>query len=186
MTESKFPKRRAFAMQKPRCTEKPEGRRTERQIAADKRRRQERHARGNVRVEGTKTPEKRMAPLAPGRVRITSLIVDELTRALSVILKLDGPADVLMKLFFKSNPKLGMRDRGLIAEGDLHLPAHIFQDLLDRLCFCQTMDLDSVHSDLRCHLCLRLCRLCLRFTFHAGFIVFGPRAALEAHCRTDQ
>ena len=81
MTESKFPKRRAFAMQKPRRTEKPEGRRTERQIAADKRRRQERHARGNVRIEGTKTPEKRMAPLAPGRVRITSLIVDELTRS---------------------------------------------------------------------------------------------------------
>ena len=124
MTESKFPKRRAFAMQKPRRTEKPEGRRTERQIAADKRRRQERHARGNVRIEGTKTPEKRMAPLAPGRVRITSLIVDELTRALSVILKLDGPADVLMKLFFKSNPKLGMRDRGLIAEGIYYALRH--------------------------------------------------------------
>ena len=30
------------------------------------------------------------------------------------------------------------------------------------------------------------CRLCLRFTFHAGFIVFGPRAALKAHRRTDQ
>ena len=49
--------------------------------------------------------------------RITRLIVDELARALGTILKFDGPADVLMKLFFKSNPKLGMRDRGLIAEG---------------------------------------------------------------------
>lgn len=54
---------------------------------------------------------------ANGRVRITGLIVDELSRALKVILKFDGPADVLMKLFFKSNPQLGMRDRGLIAEG---------------------------------------------------------------------
>ena len=37
---------------------------------------------------------------------------------------LDGPADVLMKLFFKSNPKLGMRDRGLIAEGIYYALRH--------------------------------------------------------------
>ena len=65
-----------------------------------------------------------MAPLRPGQVRITSLIVDELTRALSVILKLDGPADVLMKLFFKSSPHLGVRDRGLIAEGIYYALRH--------------------------------------------------------------
>ena len=117
MTES-HPKRRAFAMQKPKKTSRrDEPKRTERQRAADARRRAERHAAGNVRVSGPKTPEKRMAPKAPGEVRITNLIVDELARALAVILKFDGPADVLMKLFFKSNPKLGMRDRGLIAEG---------------------------------------------------------------------
>lgn len=124
MTENAFPKRRAFAMQKPRKTERDDSKRTERQRAADKRRRQERHLAGNVRNEGVKTPEKRMAPLEPGRVRITSLIVDELTRALAVILKLDGPADVLMKLFFKSNPRLGMRDRGLIAEGIYYALRH--------------------------------------------------------------
>ncbi len=117
MTES-HPKRRAFAMQKPKKTSRrDEPKRTERQRAADARRHAERHAAGNVRVSGPKTPEKRMAPKAPGEVRITNLIVDELARALAVILKFDGPADVLMKLFFKSNPKLGMRDRGLIAEG---------------------------------------------------------------------
>ena len=33
-----------------------------------------------------------------GEVRITSLIVDELAKALRKILKLDGPADVLMSL----------------------------------------------------------------------------------------
>ena len=38
MAETKFPKRRAFAMQKPRKTERTEApRRTERQRAADKR-----------------------------------------------------------------------------------------------------------------------------------------------------
>lgn len=36
-----------------------------------------------------------------GEVRITSLIVDELAKALRKILKLDGPADVLMSLYFK-------------------------------------------------------------------------------------
>lgn len=113
------PRRRAFEMQKPRRTERaePGRRRTERQIAADKRRREERAREGFVKHSGPKTPEHRMAPRAPGRVRVTTLIVDELARALKVILKFDGPADVLMKLFFKSNPQLGMRDRGIIAEG---------------------------------------------------------------------
>lgn len=124
MAETHFPKRRAFAMQKPRRTEKPEGpRRTERQRAADKRRRQEAHELGGY-VKGPKTPEKRLQAVAPGKVRITGLIVDELARALGVILKLDGPADVLMKLFFRSNPRLGMRDRGLIAEGIYYALRH--------------------------------------------------------------
>lgn len=120
MSENKSrPKRRAFEFQKPRKSERTEtGRRlTERQLAAQKRRREERAAEGFVRHEGPKTPERRMAPREPGRVRVTNLIVDELARALKVILRFDGPADVLMKLFFKSNPQLGMRDRGLIAEG---------------------------------------------------------------------
>lgn len=119
-------KKRAFAMQKPRRTSRDgDDRRTDRQRAADRRRHEERARTGFKRTKGDMTPEKRMAPLAPGRVRITNLIVDELTRALAVILKLDGPADVLMKLFFKSNPKLGMRDRGLIAEGIYYTLRHL-------------------------------------------------------------
>ena len=85
MAETKFPKRRAFAMQKPRKTERTESpRRTERQRAADKRRREEARAMGGYE-KGPKTPEKRMTALKPGQVRITGLIVDELTRALGVI-----------------------------------------------------------------------------------------------------
>ncbi len=115
-------KRHVFARPKPRRTERDEPHRTERQRAASARQRADK-ARGAF-SKGEKTPEKRLAPLRPGEVRITSLIVDELTRALSVILKLDGPADVLMKLFFKSNPSLGMRDRGLIAEGIYYALRH--------------------------------------------------------------
>ena len=112
-------------MQKPRKTERTESpRRTERQRAADKRRREEARAMGGY-AKGPKTPEKRMTALQPGQVRITGLIVDELTRALGVILKLDGPADVLMKLFFRSNPRLGMRDRGIIAEGIYYALRHL-------------------------------------------------------------
>ncbi len=126
MAQTEFPKRRAFAMQKPRTKDRDrdEPRRTDRQRAADKRRRAEKQA-GNVsQHKGDLTPQSRMISTRGGRVRITSLIVDELTRALEVILKLDGPADVLMKLFFKSNPKLGMRDRGLIAEGIYYALRH--------------------------------------------------------------
>ena len=99
MAETKFPKRRAFAMQKPRHTDRADApKRTERQRAADKRRREEARALGGY-AKGPKTPEKRMAPLAPGQVRITSLIVDELTRALGVsadsILRGDGTAPAL-------------------------------------------------------------------------------------------
>ena len=48
--------------------------------------------------------------------RITSLVVDSLAAALTVILKFDGPSDVLLSRFFRLHPALGQRDRGLIAE----------------------------------------------------------------------
>lgn len=122
MAENSFPKRHVFGRPKTRRpTDRFEPKRTERQRAASERQREE--ARYGF-AKGDQTPEKRMAPLRPGQVRITSLIVDELTRALSVILKLDGPADVLMKLFFKSSPHLGVRDRGLIAEGIYYALRH--------------------------------------------------------------
>ncbi len=123
MTQQTKPRRRAFEMQVSRSP-RPEKKRTERQRAADERRREERAREGFRRRSGPKTPEHRMAPLEPGRVRVTNLIVDELTRALATILKFDGPADVLMKLFFRSNPKLGQRDRGIIAEGIYYALRH--------------------------------------------------------------
>ena len=48
--------------------------------------------------------------------RITSLVVDSLAAAFTSILKFDGPSDVLLSRFFRLNPSLGQRDRGLIAE----------------------------------------------------------------------
>ncbi len=48
--------------------------------------------------------------------RITSLVVDSLAAALAVILKFDGPSDVLVSRFFRMHPALGQRDRSLIAE----------------------------------------------------------------------
>lgn len=122
---SEEPKRkRAFAFKKakPRKDEGPK--RTERQRAADARLRQARHRGELGGQKGPKTPLERMAPKRPGEVRITKLVVDELARALAVILKFDGPADVLMKLFFKSNPMLGMRERSLIAEGIYYALRH--------------------------------------------------------------
>ncbi|MEP6608329.1 MAG: RsmB/NOP family class I SAM-dependent RNA methyltransferase [Burkholderiaceae bacterium] len=53
---------------------------------------------------------------AASRSRITSLVVDSLAAVLAVILKFDGPSDVLLSRFFRLHPSLGQRDRGLIAE----------------------------------------------------------------------
>ncbi|MCF0253818.1 MAG: RsmB/NOP family class I SAM-dependent RNA methyltransferase, partial [Duodenibacillus sp.] len=86
---------------------------TERQQAARKRQLAENRA---ARPEKGPSAGPRMQKADPGRVRVTGLIVSELARAFAVILKLDGPADQLMKAFFKSNPSLGARDRALIAE----------------------------------------------------------------------
>ena len=63
-----------------------------------------------------KAPNPRMKSTHNGEVRITSLIVDELAKALRKILKLDGPADVLMSLYFKNARHLGPRERTIIAE----------------------------------------------------------------------
>lgn len=60
-----------------------------------------------------------------GEVRITSLIVDELAKALRKILKLDGPADVLMSLYFKNARHLGPRERTIIAEAIYYTMRHL-------------------------------------------------------------
>lgn len=57
--------------------------------------------------------------------RITQLIIDELGKALGTVLKLDGPADVLMSRFFRLNHKLGSRDRSLIAEAIFYTLRHL-------------------------------------------------------------
>ena len=60
-----------------------------------------------------------------GGPRITGLIVEELGKALATVLKLDGPADVLMSRFFRLNHKLGSRDRSIIAEAIFYTLRHL-------------------------------------------------------------
>ena len=60
-----------------------------------------------------------------GGPRVTGLIVDELGKALASVLKLDGPADVLMSRFFRLNHKLGSRDRSIIAEAIFYTLRHL-------------------------------------------------------------
>ena len=60
-----------------------------------------------------------------GGPRVTGLIVDELGKALATVLKLDGPADVLMSRFFRLNHKLGSRDRSIIAEAIFFTLRHL-------------------------------------------------------------
>jgi 16S rRNA (cytosine967-C5)-methyltransferase len=52
--------------------------------------------------------------------RVTSLVVDHLAQLLSQVLTFEGPADAVMSRYFKTNSKLGQRDRGLIAEAVFH------------------------------------------------------------------
>lgn len=49
-----------------------------------------------------------------GGPRVTGLIVEELGKALATVLKLDGPADVLMSRFFRLNHKLGAETEALL------------------------------------------------------------------------
>ncbi|HXF46482.1 MAG TPA: RsmB/NOP family class I SAM-dependent RNA methyltransferase, partial [Burkholderiaceae bacterium] len=57
-------------------------------------------------------------------MRITALAVDHLAELLARVLRLDGPADAIMSRF-KTHPKLGQRDRGLIAEATFHALRHL-------------------------------------------------------------
>jgi 16S rRNA (cytosine967-C5)-methyltransferase len=47
---------------------------------------------------------------------ITHALFNALVEALTLVLPLNSPADVSLKLFFRDRPKLGHRDRGFIAE----------------------------------------------------------------------
>lgn len=117
-TSEKPKKRMPFSpVRSKRIKDEKEKHMTERQIAARRRQMQENRERQmeGLVVKGESSGE-RMTRTSDRGTRITGLIVDELTRAYTVILRLDGPADVLMKAFFKSNPKLGARDRSILAE----------------------------------------------------------------------
>ena len=49
-------------------------------------------------------------------MRLTPALLDELVAAISVVCELRQPADKRLSAFFRSRPKLGQRERGLIAE----------------------------------------------------------------------
>ena len=97
---------------------KPTRKLTERQTQARARQlresrsltKEERRARGSTRSDVSKRQTH------TGGVRITSLIVDELGKALATVLKFDGPADVLMSRFFRNKKKRGSPDRSNIYE----------------------------------------------------------------------
>jgi 16S rRNA (cytosine967-C5)-methyltransferase len=92
--------------------------RTERQIAASERQAAAPRPPKPALPEGARNP--RLSPRVSGAPRVTTLIVDELAHALGSVLKLDGPADALMSRYFRERPKLGSRDRSLIAEAIFH------------------------------------------------------------------
>jgi 16S rRNA (cytosine967-C5)-methyltransferase len=48
--------------------------------------------------------------------RVTSLVVDGLSQLLAQVLRFDAPADAVMSRYFRQHPRLGSRDRSLIAE----------------------------------------------------------------------
>ena len=115
---------RSGAARPGRRREAPKRHLTDRQRAA-----KERLARMSPEERRTHDPKKapnpRMKSTHNGEVRITSLIVDELAKALRKILKLDGPADVLMSLYFKNARHLGPRERTIIAEAIYYTMRHL-------------------------------------------------------------
>lgn len=115
---------RSGAARPGRRREAPKRHLTDRQRAA-----KERLARMSPEERRTHDPKKapnpRMKSTHNGEVRITSLIVDELAKALRKILKLNGPADVLMSLYFKNARHLGPRERTIIAEAIYYTMRHL-------------------------------------------------------------
>jgi 16S rRNA (cytosine967-C5)-methyltransferase len=51
-----------------------------------------------------------------GTLRFTAALLEACERALNIVLRLEGPADTTLRDFFRSESKLGRRDRGTIAE----------------------------------------------------------------------
>jgi 16S rRNA (cytosine967-C5)-methyltransferase len=59
-----------------------------------------------------------------GGPRVDAVVVDHLAALLARVLRFDGPADAIMSRFFKEHPRLGSRDRGLVAEACFHALRH--------------------------------------------------------------
>ena len=113
--------------QKRFASKAPKRQYTERQRAARARQIQQAHSQTREerqRAAGAK-PDLAHRQVRTSGPRITGLIVDELSRALGTVLKLDGPADVLMSRFFRLNHKLGARDRSVIAEAIFYALRHL-------------------------------------------------------------
>ncbi|NYE26796.1 16S rRNA (cytosine967-C5)-methyltransferase [Pigmentiphaga litoralis] len=82
------------------------------------------------RADSTRTPRDRMAgaegtmrprtPSHPINVRI-----EQVREALGEILQWAGPADLTLSRYFRNNPKLGMRDRGTVAEAIYDVLRHL-------------------------------------------------------------
>ena len=53
----------------------------------------------------------------PSSAAVPPPVVDALAQLLARVLRFEGPADSAMSRFFRDRPQLGVRDRGLIAEG---------------------------------------------------------------------
>jgi len=69
-------------------------------------------------------PAPRRADSHGDPARIAPPVVDHLSRLLARVLRFDGPADAVMSRFFKEHPRLGSRDRSLIAEACFHALRH--------------------------------------------------------------
>jgi 16S rRNA (cytosine967-C5)-methyltransferase len=56
-------------------------------------------------------------------MRLHPAVVGHTENVLREILRFAGPADVTLSRYFRENPRLGGRERGVIAESVLLLPA---------------------------------------------------------------
>ena len=56
--------------------------------------------------------------------RLTALVADGCERAIIEVLRLEGPADFTLRDFFRNEPRLGRRDRGVVAESVFDVLRH--------------------------------------------------------------
>ncbi len=116
---------RPTASRKPAKPNRPDGRRPDpRGRSSDSQARgadgasaPETHAYGETRTATPRPPRPQVQPMA---VRI-----DQVRLALGEILQWAGPADQTLSRWFRSNPKLGVKDRGTVAEAVYDVLRHL-------------------------------------------------------------